>query len=194
MRPLVLADVLNLYEYEKVRDRLRQRIIEIKKHRRVHLGDRISLVFENRDTVLFQVQEMVRAERIVKDNLVQEELDVYNELIPGAGELSATLFIEITDSKDIQSILDSFQGIDRGGTLFLKIGDDYAVPAVFEQGRSKEDKISAVHFIRFKLTPEQKAALLDKKNAIELVVNHSAYQAKAKVSPELRAELVEDLR
>src|SRR5262245_46695482 len=81
-------EVKNLYEYEKVRDAIRREVIALKARRRVAVGDRLSLLFENRKTVLFQIQEMIRAERIVADDRVQDEIDVYNELIPGPGELS----------------------------------------------------------------------------------------------------------
>jgi hypothetical protein len=95
MEKIRLSDVKNLVEYEKVRDSMRARIIALKARRRVIVGESISLLFENRETVLFQIQEMVRTERLVQDERVQEEVDAYNALIPGTSELSATLFIEI---------------------------------------------------------------------------------------------------
>ena len=97
-----LKDVVNFFEYEKVRDAMRARIIELKRRRRVSVGSHLSLVFENRDTLLFQIQEMCRVERITDDARVQDELDVYNALLPRPGELSATLFIEITEKDQIQ--------------------------------------------------------------------------------------------
>src|SRR6476661_207253 len=146
MRSLTKEDVIPSDEYERVRDSFRQRIIELKRRRRISIGDTITLVFENRDTMKFQVQEMLRAEHIVDPVKVQEELDVYNALIPQDGELSATLFIEITDGDRIQKGLDALQGIDRGQVLALKAGR-HTVYGEFEGGRSKEDKISAVHFV-----------------------------------------------
>src|SRR5437867_4043093 len=93
MKPLTLKDVLPLEEYERDRDSFRQRIINLKQWRRISVGDRITLVFENRDTVLFQIQEMVRAERILAPERIREELESYNEQIPGTGEMSATLLL-----------------------------------------------------------------------------------------------------
>ncbi len=112
-------DVLNFFEYEKVREETRARIIELKGRRRVSIGRHLSFVFENRDTLLFQIQEMCRVERITDDARVQDELDVYNTLLPRRGELSATLFIEITEKDQIQSVLGRFMGIDVGPTVWI---------------------------------------------------------------------------
>src|ERR1700675_1281241 len=94
---------------------MRRRVTALKRDRRVAVGPYLSFVFENRDTLLFQIQEMCRVERITDDARVQDEIDVYNALLPGLGELSATLFIEITDKDQIQAVLDRFIGIDAGG-------------------------------------------------------------------------------
>src|SRR5262249_31331659 len=159
MKKIELEDVKNLYEYEKVRDAVRRDVIALKARRRIAVGDRLSLLFENRQTVLFQIQEMIRAERIVADDRVQEEIDVYNELIPGPGQLSATLMIEIEDRDRIKPELDRFMGIDSGQHVWLQIGRDFAIPGQFEAGHSKEDKLAAVHFVRFALPEAGRPAL-----------------------------------
>src|SRR5574341_953144 len=100
MKKIVLNDILGFAAYEKIRPEFRQEIIEKKKNRRVSVGDQISLVFENRDTVIFQIQEMLRAEKITDLDKIREEIAVYNEFIPNPGELSATLFIEIEDRSE----------------------------------------------------------------------------------------------
>src|SRR6266536_5656655 len=110
-----LEDVVNFFEYEKVREEVRAGVIALKRVRRVPVGRHLSFVFENRDTVLFQIQEMCRAERITEDAEIRAELDVYNALLPNPRELSATLFIEITDKDQNQAVLDRFLGIDTGG-------------------------------------------------------------------------------
>ena len=97
MTPIARAEILNLYEYEKVREARREQVIALKRRRRVGLGRYLSFVFENRETVWFHIQEMIRAERIVDDAKVDEEIVVYNDLLPAAGELAATMFIEIGD-------------------------------------------------------------------------------------------------
>jgi len=122
MNTLSLSEIKNLHEYELERPAFRARVIELKKRRRVPLGPLMTLVFENRDTVRFQIQEMVRIERIVQPDKVQEEIDVYNDLLPRPGEVSATLFIEVTDPAKIQSTLDGFVGLDEPGKLVLRVG------------------------------------------------------------------------
>jgi hypothetical protein len=183
-------DVRNLYEYEKVRPAVRRAVIALKARRRVAVGDRLSFLFENRQTVLFQIQEMIRAERIVADDRVQDEIDVYNDLIPGPGELSATMMIEIEDRAAIQPVLDGLMGIDSGECVGLAVGDR-VVPAVFEAGHSKEDKIAAVHFLRFPLPEAARRALA--REPVALVVTHPNYQARTELAPETRQELLDDL-
>ena len=191
MKPIAGDEVLNLHEYEIARADFRQKVIDRKRRRRVALGDLMTLVFENRETVLFQIQEMLRIERIVRPEKVQEELDVYNELLPGEGEVAATLFIEVTDPEMVQPTLDRFVGLDEPGRLSMRVGGvDY--PAVFATGQSREDRISAVHYIRFPLGPEGRRALESHENA-ELRVDHGGYAAAAALSPETVEELREDL-
>lgn len=193
MQKIRRDQVLNLYEYEKVREEFRNRIIELKQRRRVQVGEKISLLFENQDTVLFQIQEMVRTERIVDEEKILEEVEVYNELIPDEGELSATLFIEIEEMAKIKEELDRFQGLDRPGMVQLRIGDRHTIPALFEAGRSKEDKISAVHFLRFKFSPEQIRDFFSGEWDVSLIIDHPNYKAEVKLDPEVRRSLMEDL-
>ena len=188
-----LGDVLNFFEYEKVRDEMRRRVIALKHARRVAAGRYLSFVFENRDTLLFQIQEMCRAERIVAEDKVQEEIDVYNALLPGPDELSATMFIEIQDMARVKPILDRLAGIDRGQCVWLQIGPDLAVPGEFEAGHSDEEKgkLAAVHFVRFRFSPE--AARAFPKAQVHLVVEHPAEQARTRLEPEVLAALAQDL-
>ena len=191
MKPLALPDIQNLNEYELARPEFRQRVIESKKRRRVALGPLMTLVFENSDTVRYQVQEMLRIERIVRPEKVQEELRVYNELLPGAGEVAATLFIEITDPAQVQSVLDGFVGLDEPGRLTLTIGNG-SYPARFAPGQSREDRISAVHYIRFALGEPGRRALAAGETAA-LAVQHGDYTARAILSSETLDELLRDL-
>ncbi|HEV2056832.1 MAG TPA: DUF3501 family protein [Methylomirabilota bacterium] len=189
-----LKDVLNFFEYEKVRAEMRRRVIDLKRVRRVPVGEHLSFVFENRDTVLLQIQEMCRVERITADARVQDELDVYNALLPGPGELSATLFIEITDKDQIQAVLDRFIGIDAGPTVWIQVGKDFALPGEFEAGHSDEEKgkLSAVHFVRFAFPPEAVRAFAS--SPVHLVVDHPAVRARVELQAESKAQLLEDLR
>lgn len=189
MDKVSLNDIVGAGAYEEKRDSFRREIIELKKHRRVAVGDKVSLVFENRATVIFQIQEMLRAERIRDLDKIREEIDVYNELIPDPGELRATLFLEIEDQTHLRQELLKFLGIDE--RVFLMIGADHAVRARFEEGRSKEDKISAVQYIAFRLAPEEAEALRDQDARV--VVDHENYRAEALLTDAARAELLRDL-
>ena len=151
----------------------------------------MTLVFENRDTVRFQIQEMLRVERIVQPDKVLHEIETYNELLPGPGEVAATLFIEITDQSRIQEILDGFIGLDEPGRLVLRIGAT-AYPALFAPGQSREDRISAVHYIRFPLGAAGREGLASGAEAA-LEVSQGEYRARQVLSPETVAELVQDL-
>ena len=124
MELLKIEDLVNIAEYETHRKNFRQEIMDLKKHRRISVGEFVTLVFENRETMKFQVQEMMRAERIVEVQRIEEEIDTYNQLIPGENQLKATLFIEVTEQELIKPTLNRFQGIVRGLTTFLAIGDD----------------------------------------------------------------------
>jgi len=192
MNPLTPSDLLSHADYEAQRATFRQEIIALKKRRRIEVGPLVTLVFENQRTLLFQVQEMIRAERIFEPSKIQDELDVYNDLLPRTGELSATVMIEITTQDRIKEILDSFQHFDRSDTLALTVKDQ-AVFAVFEAGHSKEDKISAVHFVRFAVPPSFLQALQADEAHAGIRITHEHYRAEAKVPAALREEWLKDL-
>lgn len=193
MKKLGLSDVKNIYEYEKVREEVRQRIIDLKRRRRVQVGRHLCFVFENRETALFQIQEMCRVERIVDEGKIREEVEVYNDLIPGENELSATLLIEIEDRAEIQPVLDRLMGIDAGEHVWIQVGKDYAIPAQFEPGHSDAErgKLSAVHFVRFAFPPG--ASETFKKQDVYLVMDHPGEQARTRIPDEVKASLLEDL-
>jgi hypothetical protein len=144
--------------------------------------------------VLFQIQEMVRTERIVKEEAIAAEVSTYNALIPDRGELSATLFIEIPDiarmsQEQVRQAVNRFQGLER--CLGLVVGP-HPVAARFEEGRSTEEKMSAVHFLRFSVGAPVLAALADGAPA-RLSVAHPNYRAEAEIPAPLREELLADL-
>ena len=193
MKLVTPQELLPAADYEEKRAEIRQHIIALKKRRRITVGEYITLVFENRETVLFQIQEMLRTERIFAPEKIQEECDVYNALLPGTDELSATLFIEITDPDKIQELLDSFQAIDESNTVGILVGEQQ-IFANFETGHSKEDKISAVHFVRFLTTSPFRDHLAQPGTPAFLTIIHPHYQAKALISPEMREEWLQDLQ
>ena len=190
MNKVALEDIVGNAAYERAREKSRQRIIELKRHRRVSVGDKVSLVFENRDTVIFQIQEMMRAEKISDLDKIREEIAVYNELIPAPGELSATLFLEIEDQTHLREELLKFLGIDEA--VYLKVGS-HSIHARFEEGRSKEDKISAVQYVKFPFSEATLEAFV-KGDKAEIVIDHPNYQASAAIEPGTRQSLVEDLK
>ena len=192
MRKMKLEDVKDLVAYEKVREEYRRRIIELKKRRRVELGDNVSLVFENTETALSQVQEMVRTERIVDPQAIEFEIGVYNAMIPAPGSLSATLFIEITQEADIRKELDRFIGLDQPGVLFFALEKTGKVSAVFEGGHSKADRIAAVQYVSFPFRPDQIEEFRGGTGDVTLVVQHPRYQAQTALAPEARTELARD--
>jgi hypothetical protein len=189
MKKVAIDQIMGFAVYERVREQARQRIIELKRRRRVAVGDKVTLVFENRDTVIFQIQEMVRAEKIGDLDKIREEVEVYNELIPERGELSATLFLEIEDQTHLREELLKFLGIDEA--VYLKVGN-HSIHARFEEGRSKEDKISAVQYVKFPF-PEPALQAFVKGETAELVIDHPNYKARVPIEAETRQSLMEDL-
>jgi hypothetical protein len=189
MKPVERSEVLPLGEYEQVRSAFRQRVIEEKKRRRVQLGPHASAVFENRDTVLLQIQEMLRTERITREAAVRHEIETYHQLLPGALEVSASVFVEIDDKEAREAFLVAARGIERAIALVVG-GERFA--ATWDPDRILPDRASAVLYLKFPLSAEGEAALRTAKAAAELVVEHEAYRARAPLGTEALASLAED--
>lgn len=192
VKEITLHDIIPYADYERQREEFRARIIALKQRRRISVGPLMTLVFENRDTLQFQIQEMIRVERIFDPAKVQDELDVYNALLPSLDELSATLLIEITDETEMKRWLDTFMGLDHGDKVAIVAGGE-RVYGQFEGGHSHETKISAVHFVRFRPTASMKAAFADLRQPVAIVVDHERYHAEASVPGSLREEWLKDL-
>ena len=192
MKPLELSGILNLVEYEKVRAARRREIVALKQARRVSVGRYLTFVFENRATVWFQIQEMVRAERIVDESKIAEEVEVYNALLPRPGELAATLMIEIAEASEIKPVLDRLLGIDTRDYVKLTVGP-HVIVGEFESGHSDEErgKLSAVHFVRFALSPDARARFST--SEVALIVEHPNERARAVLSDESKRSLLDDL-
>jgi len=192
MKLLQSSEILNLVEYEKVRDPRRREIVELKKARRVQVGRYLSFVFENRATVWFQIQEMVRAERIVEESKIAEEVDVYNALLPRPGELAATLMIEIAEPAEIKPVLDKLLGIDTRDYVTMTVGP-HVIVGDFEAGHSDEErgKLSAVHFVRFALPPEARRVF--RASEVALVVDHPNERSRMVLSDDTKQSLLDDL-
>ncbi|MEE2672211.1 MAG: DUF3501 family protein [Myxococcota bacterium] len=192
MKPLALEDILDLDTYAAIRDAYRARVIAHKNRRRVSVGPQVSVVFEDRETLRYQIQEMTRVERATDSEKVQIEVDVYNELMPGERQLSATLFIEIPDLEKVQPELDRLIGIDEHVSLLVEGFEGEPIAARFDMRQMEEDRISAVHYIRFTLSREQVEAWTAGAPA-ELRIDHGNYAHATALSRETLASLARDL-
>ena len=191
MIKIKIEELLDIIEYEKIRNMYRKDIIKYKKNRRISLGPNITIVFENKKTLMFQIQEIMRAERLVHDKQIQSEIDVYTSIMPPKRGLSATLFLEVTEESKIKSVLNSFIGLSLGNFIFFQVGDK-KVNAVFETGREKEDNISSVHYIKFKFDKDILADFKNKDIKVGLVINFKDYNYSFDIVNEFRNSLIKD--
>lgn len=193
-RKLTLDDIADIRAYEREREEFRRHVIELKSRRRVGVGPIVTLLFENRDTIRFQIQEMARVERIRTDEGIQNELDTYNPLIPDPGQLSATLFIELTSDAELREWLPKLVGIERH--VVVRLGDGRALRSIPEEQHesqlTREDVTASVHFVRWELTPDEVAAFAA--GPVTLLVDHPAYSFATELAEDTRAELLADLR
>lgn len=189
VRPITRRDIKGPALYGPIRDDFRHRVIALKRPRRVLVGDRVSLVFENRHTLTLQIEEILRAEGITQDPQIEAEIEVYNAMMPDEGSLSATLFVELPPDAEPVAALGALVGLDEH--VVLHIGP-HAVRAAFEPGRSTAHKISAVQYTRYPLTPEARAALQSPGTQLVLEIDHPNYRHRVECSDELRLSLAGD--
>ena len=192
MNKLTHDDLYSLEEYSRMRPEFRNKIIEHKKNRRVDIGEHASLYFEDALTMQYQVQEMLRIERIFEQEGIQEELDVYNPLIPDGMNWKATFMLEYNDEKERKKELANLIGVEKA--LWVQIdGFDRVTPIANEDlERETEEKTSSVHFVRFELSPEMVSAA--KQGAkIKAGIDHSAYNEEVLIPDSVRESLVGDL-
>jgi hypothetical protein len=194
VRKLTVDDIVDHRAYERERDQFRAEIIAMKKRRRIALGDFVTIVFENTDTMRFQVQEMARAERMLTDDAIAGEVATYNELIPDPGELSGTLFIELTDDVSLREWLPKLRDIEFAVRFDLGPRDATASKVVGiprdEERLTRDDITSTVHYLRFPFDADQRALLTS--GPARLVVDHPEYKVWFELSDAQRAELAAD--
>lgn len=183
-------EILGLGDYEAIRSHFRARVIEEKKRRRFAVGPNATIVFENHDTVLLQIQEMLRTERITKESAIQHELDVYNELVPKKGEVSCTLMFEISDKEQRESFLLRAKDVEKN--MFLVVNGERQ-PVQWDVAREIPDRTSAVHYLKIPLTDQAAATIKSGDAKVEFQVNHDAYRHTAVLPHEVLASLAEDL-
>ncbi len=198
VKPIERGEVLGLADYEEVRERFRARIIAEKKRRRVQLGGSASAVFENRDTVLLQIQEMLRTERITRPAAVGHEIATYNELVPGKDELSCTLMIEIPDKGEREAFLQAAVGLERH--VWLLAGSARIAARPIERDVGPGDRTTAVHYLKFALPPQLAGALRGAAEGtatmthLAMAIDHPAYDVQADLPAQTTLSLCEDLR
>jgi hypothetical protein len=190
MKKITRVDIRGPRHYAAVRDDLRKHIIALKKRRRVTVGDLVSLVFENRATMIFQIEEMCRAEGLEAPDKIQEEIDVYNRILPDDGQLAATLFVEITDESQMTMVLERLVGLQEH--VWLVVGGT-RVKATFDPEQFAADKLAAVQYLRFPLEPEERRALAEAETAVAVAIDHPHYRAEGRLDEAMRAELATDL-
>ncbi|HEV2332074.1 MAG TPA: DUF3501 family protein [Gammaproteobacteria bacterium] len=193
MHKLERKDLMNLEEYAAKRPAFREEIITHKRARTLHIGPHLTLLFEDRLTMQYQVQEMLRAERIFEAEGIQEELDAYNPLIPDGRNWKATLLIEYGDETERRTALGQLIGIED--KVWLQVAGHGRVAPIADEDleRETEEKTSSVHFLRFELTVEM-AASLKQGAALDAGVDHPHYRHEVKPVPDaLRKALIADL-
>ena len=197
MRKLTIADIADARAYERERSALREHVLELKRSRRVALGTIVSVMFESRETMRYQIQEMARVERIHTDDGIQQELDAYNPLIPEPGELCATVFIELTSDDQMREWLPRLVGIENSFVLRLAEVD---APTGSVRGEviadhaaqlTRDHITAAVHYVTFRFTPAQVAAFTD---GVALEIDHPAYRESVVLPGAAVAELQRDLK
>jgi Protein of unknown function (DUF3501) len=194
---LTVGDILDLRGYERVRDEYRRQVMARKRRRRVALGPIMTVLFESVDTVRFQVQEMARAERILTDTGIEAELEVYNRLLPAAGELSGTLFIELTTDEELRHWLPRLVGVERSLGLELDaLGDGRSLVAGMPEAThadalTREEVTAAVHYLRFPFSEAEISRFAA--GQVTLVADHPHYAARSALQPDTRHDLLADL-
>jgi hypothetical protein len=185
--------LLSLEAYARQRPQFRARVMEHKKRRTVHVGSHVTLQFEDELLIRYQIQEMLRIERIFEEEGIQGELDAYNPLVPDGGNWKATMFIEYPDVDERRRMLARLKGIEARTWVQAEGAERVYAIADEDLERENEEKTAAVHFVRFELSPAMRESL---RRGARLVigVDHPEYRAQVEVSPEQRASLLADLK
>ncbi len=192
MEPVKRSEVLDIVQYEKIRPRLRAELLALRERRRVLVGPHFNFVFENRITVLYQIQEMVRVERIVAEEAIAHEIGTYNELIPTPGGLSASLLIEFADQESREENLPRLTGLEDH--VWLVVGDLQPLKAQFDRRQIGELRLSAVQYLSFSLEARHRERWQEcgGKKAMLLRVDHPHYAHETALPPETVSALAED--
>ncbi len=186
-------NLLSLEEYARQRPQFREKVMAHKKRRTVHLGEHVTLQFEDELTIRYQVQEMLRIERIFEEEGIRGELEAYNPLVPDGGNWKATMLIEYPDEAERRTMLAQLKGIERGVWVQAAGGERVYAVADEDLERENDEKTSSVHFLRFEL-PRAMRDALRAGAALAVGVEHPRYSASLQVAPDVRAALAGDLK
>ncbi len=194
MRKLTVDDIQDFRAYERERDDFRRHIIDLKRSRRVQLGPIMTIVFENTDTMRWQVQEMARAERMVRDEQIEHEVATFNQIIPDEDQLSATLLLELTSEVALREWLPKLVGIEQHVQIVLPDGAGIrGAPSAEDEARlTRGDTTAAVHFLKFSFSPADVEMFAT--GPVHIVVDHHEYDHDVLLSEEQHAALLADLR
>lgn len=187
MRPVEVSELKNIAEYELLRPERRPAMIALKDRRRVRVGDHLTFLFENRDTVWYQIQEMMRIERIVRPEDIAHEVETYNELIPGPDELSACLLIEYETPEERDVRLRELLGLENH--VWLEAAGERS-RAIFDGRQIANERLSSVQYVKFRLSPNQAAHF---REGAGIVVDHPHYGACRPLAACEIEELARDL-
>jgi hypothetical protein len=189
--PILAEDLYSLEEYHRVRPEFRERVLAHKKYRQVAIGPNATLYFEDKLTMQYQIQEMLRVERIFEAEGIAEELAAYNPMIPDGRNLKATFMLEYADAEERKQALGQLSGIED--RLFARVGDGAPIACIADEDldRSNESKTSAVHFVRFEFDADHIAAI-KAGSSLSFLIDHPAYRHEAALAPEQRSALIAD--
>ena len=191
-KKLVIQDLFSLEGYSKIRVPLRREILAHKSSRSIAIGDHIRLLFEDRRTIQYQIQEMLRVEKIFEEQGIQDELDTYNPLIPDGNNWKATMLIEFPDQEQRKKALALMVGIED--LVWVQIGETAKLFAIADEDldRSTSDKTSSVHFLRFELLSDQ-VKNLDASIPIVFGIDHKNYQYQTNICTTTKESIIKDL-
>lgn len=191
MKKIELSDIIDIAEYERKRKEYRSKIMQEKDKRRIYVGPQVTYLFETLDTMLYQVQEMMRAERIVEEEGIMAEINAYNELIPEKNQLSASMFIEISDARERKELLSKL--IDLPKHTFLHIDGD-KIYAEFDPRQGSEDKLSSVQYVKFNLNNEQVSRFNSTDSKISLGFDHLYYNHQYELTADQKKTMFVDMQ
>ena len=193
MAAIARDSLLTLEAYARERKAFRARVLAHKRDRTVHVGEHVTLLFEDELTIRYQIQEMLRIEKTFEDAAIQDELDAYNPLVPDGHNLKATMLVEYEDVDERREALARLRGIEDATYVRIESFPDVRAIADEDLERENDDKTSAVHFVRFEFTPAMRAAI-KAGAAVKLGCDHTHYPAHVQIAAETLASLAGDLK